>query len=95
MSAYIVAQIDVTDPERFAEYREKVAVTVARHGGRYKMRGGAVSALEGEPPCSRIVVIEFDDAAAARAWYESADYAPLIALRRSASDGSVLLVEGV
>lgn len=95
MAAYVVAQIDVTDPEAFAEYRAKVAETVARHGGRYKARGGEMEALEGDRPCSRMVVIEFDDARAAKRWYESEDYAPLIALRRSASRGSVVVVEGV
>lgn len=95
MAAYVVAQIDVADPEAFAEYRAKVAETVARHGGRYKARGGEMEALEGEPPCSRMVIVEFDDARAAKRWYESEDYAPLIALRRSASRGSVVVVAGV
>ncbi len=95
MTAYVVAQIDVTDPEAFAKYREKVPESVARHGGRYKARGGDLSVLEGDQPYSRVVIIEFDDAEAARRWYGSEDYAPLIALRRSASDGTVLIVEGV
>ena len=95
MAAYVVAQLEVTDAEAFAKYREKVPGTIARHGGRYKARGGAMQAVEGEPPFSRIVIIEFDDADAARRWYESEEYAPLAALRRSASRGTLLIVEGV
>lgn len=94
MAAYVVAQIDVTDPDAFARYREKVPHTVARYGGHYKARGGDMTVLEGEGVKPRLVIIEFDDAAAARRWYESEDYAPLIALRRSASEGSLVIVEG-
>ncbi len=95
MAAYIIGHINVRDAEKFARYREKVPAVVAKYGGSYKVRGGAMEALEGEAPSPRIVVIEFDDAAAARRWYASEDYAPLIALRQSASDGALLLVEGV
>ena len=54
-----------------------------------------MTVFEGEGVRSRLVIIEFDDVAAARRWYESEDYAPLIALRQSASEGSVAVVEGV
>ncbi len=93
MTAYVIAQIDVHDPERFADYREKVPATVERYGGRYKARGGEVESLEGAPPRSRVVVIEFDDMDAARRWYRSEEYAPLIALRRAASEGSLFVVD--
>lgn len=95
MAAYVIARIDVTDRETFAKYSAKVAATVAAYGGRYKARGGALTVLEGAEPYPRAVIIEFDDAAAAKRWYESEDYAPLIALRRSASEGTLIIVEGV
>ena len=95
MAAYVIARIDVADREAFAEYGKKVPATVAAHGGRYRVRGGEVTPLEGSDPHPRVVVIEFDDAAAAKRWYESADYAPLIALRRAASEGTLMIVEGV
>ncbi len=94
MPAYLIANLTVTDPARFAEYREQVAPMIARYGGRYLVRGGAVTAVEGEPGLDRVVVLEFDDMAALRRFYDGADYAPLIALRQSASTGSVALVEG-
>lgn len=94
MAAYVIAQIDVTDPERFAAYREKVPATIERYGGRYKARGGDVTPFEGDSPRSRVVVIEFDDVDAARRWYGSEEYAPLIVLRQSASVGSLFVVDG-
>jgi uncharacterized protein (DUF1330 family) len=94
MPAYLIANIRVTDPARFAEYREKVAPLIARFGGRYLIRGGAVTPVEGEPVLARVVVLEFADMAALRRFYHSEDYAPLIALRQSASTGDVALVEG-
>jgi uncharacterized protein (DUF1330 family) len=94
MPAYVIADITVTDPDRYAEYRAQVPATVSKHGGRFIVRGAAHERLEGDWQPGRLVVIEFPDVAAARAWYASQEYRPLIALRRSASAGSVLLVEG-
>lgn len=94
MAAYLIANIRVTDPARFAEYREKVAPMIARYGGRYLIRGGAVTPVEGDPRLDRVVVLEFPDMAALKRFYHSEDYAPLIALRQSASTGDVALVEG-
>ena len=94
MAAYLIANIRVTDPARFVEYRDKVAPLIARYGGRYVIRGGAVAPVEGEPGLDRVVVLEFADMAALRRFYHSDDYAPLIALRQAASTGDVALVEG-
>jgi uncharacterized protein (DUF1330 family) len=95
MAGYVIAQIDVTDGETFAKYRDLVAPTIAKHGGRYLVRGGEVTSLEETPPTSRVVVIEFESVEAAKTWYTSDDYAPLIKLRQSASNGPVSIVEGI
>ncbi|MBX9699300.1 MAG: DUF1330 domain-containing protein [Acetobacteraceae bacterium] len=94
MPAYLIANITVTDPAKFGEYRDKVAPLIARYGGRYVIRGGAVTAVEGTPKLDRVVVLEFADMAALKRFYHSDDYAPLIALRQAASTGDVALVEG-
>jgi uncharacterized protein (DUF1330 family) len=94
MAAYLIANIRVTDPAKFAEYRDKVAPMIAQYGGRYCIRGGAVTPVEGDAVFQRVVILEFDDMAALKRFYHSADYAPLIALRQAASTGDVALVEG-
>jgi len=94
MPAYVIADITINDQDVYAEYRKQVPATVARHGGKFVVRGGAHERLEGEWRPGRVVVIEFPDMAAARAWYASTEYTPLIKLRQSASSGSVILVEG-
>ena len=95
MPAYVIGDVrDAWDAEALEEYRRGNTDSVARHGGRFVVRGGAVELLEGEWDTRRIVVMEFPDMAAARGWYESADYAPLKALRQSASDTNIILVEG-
>lgn len=94
MPAYLLANIRVKDPALFAEYRDKVAPLIAAYGGRYLTRGGAVTPVEGEAAFARVVVLEFPDMAKLRAFYDSADYAPLIALRQRASEGEVALIEG-
>jgi uncharacterized protein (DUF1330 family) len=94
MAAYVIADVTVKNPEVYAEYRSQVLATVAKYGGRFLVRGGASDVLEGDWRPGRVVVIEFPDMAAAKAWYGSAEYGPLVKLRQSASTGSLLLIEG-
>ncbi len=94
MAAFLIANIDVTDPAKFQEYRAQVPAVIAQYGGRYAVRGGAIETVEGTNPFRRLVVLEFATMAALKAFYRSPEYAPLIALRQKASKGDVLLVEG-
>jgi uncharacterized protein (DUF1330 family) len=94
MPAYVIAEIEVTDPEAYTPYRAQVPDLIAAHGGRYLVRGGAVEPREGDPP-DRVVVIEFPDMAAARRFYDSPDYQAILPLRQAASRGRLYLVEGV
>jgi uncharacterized protein (DUF1330 family) len=94
MPAYIIAEIQVTDPTSYDRYRPMAAASIARFGGRYVVRGGKLDLLEGEPEPGRIVVIEFPDADAARRWYRSEEYQKALRIRQSASRGRVFLVEG-
>jgi uncharacterized protein (DUF1330 family) len=95
MPAYVLVDVDVTDAGRYDEYRVLAAASVEQHGGRYLVRGGASEVLEGERVPNRLVVLEFPDAGAARAWYHSAEYGEARATRAGAATGSFILVEGV
>jgi len=94
MAAYIIVQINVTDPEPYETYKTQVPPTLEKYGGEFVVRGGAQEVLEGEWPWPRCVVLRFPDAASAKAWHESEEYADPKALRQSASEGNMLLVEG-
>jgi uncharacterized protein (DUF1330 family) len=93
--AYLIGEIDVRDPDTYAGYTAKTPAAIAKHGGRFVVRGGTSEALEGDSPQGRVVVIEFPSLAAARAFYDSEDYQPLIPIRQAASRGRLFLVEGV
>ncbi|MCC6419222.1 MAG: DUF1330 domain-containing protein [Gemmataceae bacterium] len=95
MAGYIIAEVNVTDPVRYEEYRKQVLATVEAYGGAFRVRGGRSEGLEGTPPAGRLVVLEFPTYEQAKAWYESPEYAGPKALRQATSDGRVLLVEGV
>ncbi len=94
MAAYLIADIQVTDPAGYDQYRPLAGASVARFGGRFVVRGGTVDLLEGGPEPERIVVIEFPDADTARRWYRSEEYQAALKIRQSASRGRVFLVEG-
>lgn len=93
--AYVVSGVAFRDPEALARYRELAAASIARHGGRYLVRGGAVEALEGAWKPEALVVVAFPDVATARAWYGSTDYAEALAFRDAALSRDLILAEGV
>src|SRR6266480_1237375 len=94
MSAYVIAEIEITDPAAYEEYRRQVPAVVGRYGGKYTVRGGKVEPLEGGWSPKRLAVLEFPTLEEALKWYRSPEYAPLIKLRQKASRGRMVLVEG-
>jgi len=95
MTGYVIAEVEVTDPAVFDEYRQKVPATIAQHGGRYLVRGGAIDGKEGDWQPKRLVVLEFPSADQAKRWYASPEYAPLLALRLRAAKSKVIIVDGI
>ncbi len=94
MPAYILVESEVTDPERYEEYKTLAKPAVEKYGGRYLVRGGSTSVLEGEWQPHRIVVLEFPDGAAIRRFYASPEYAAARAKRAGAARMSMIAVEG-
>lgn len=95
MSAYIIAEVEVHDPETYATYRAQTPGLIERFGGRFIVRGGAAMGLEGAPPAGRLVVIEFPDTASAKRFYESPEYQAIIGTRHGAATSRLVLVEGL
>lgn len=94
MPAYVVAQIEVTDPARYAKYMELGGASVLKHGGRFVVRGGGAEGLEGAWLPKRMAVIEFPSRAAAKAWWDSADYQHARTFRLGAARFEAVLVDG-
>ena len=94
MAAYVIGEIEVTDPALYEDYRKQVLAVVTQYGGRFIVRGGKAEPLEGGWAPKRIVALEFPSMAQAKKWYGSSEYAPLIELRQNASRGKLILVEG-
>lgn len=94
MAAYVIAHLNVTNPDAFEAYRAAVPAVIAAHGGRYLIRGGAAEALEGDWTVSRLIVLEFPDKAAAEGFYNSPEYQEILPLRLANAEGSVAIVEG-
>ena len=94
MPAYVIAVVDVTDPDRYRDYTARTPDSIARHGGRWVVRGGSTRVLEGDWDPGRIVVIEFPSVETALGWFESDDYQELAAIRREASTAKILVADG-
>jgi len=94
MPAYVIAEVNVTDPKLYEDYKKLVPATVEKYGGRFAVRGGTVDSKEGGWQPARLVVLEFPSMAQARKWYDSPEYAPALALRLKAANAKLILVEG-
>ncbi len=95
MAAYVIAEIETTDPAMMAAYRDAAPPSIAVHGGRYLVRGGAVTSLEGGWNPERIVVLEFDSVERAKAWWNSVEYREPKLLRRAAGKTKMIIVDGM
>jgi uncharacterized protein (DUF1330 family) len=95
MPAYVIVDIEVSDPEKYEEYKKLAQSSLAVYGGRYLVRGGRTEPLEGSWAPKRLVILEFDSAARAKEWYTSPEYGLARATRRNAARFSMLLVEGL
>jgi uncharacterized protein (DUF1330 family) len=94
MAAFVIGEIEITDPSAYEDYRKQVLATITRYGGKFLVRGSMSEALEGAAP-KRMVLLEFPSYEQALKWYRSPEYAPLITLRQKASHGRLILAEGV
>jgi uncharacterized protein (DUF1330 family) len=94
MPAYVVVDVTVTDPEAFRTYMALAEVSLAEAGGRYLARGGETEVFEGRWSPRRLVVVEFPDRAAAKAWYEGAAYLAAREARAGAANMNMVCIEG-
>jgi uncharacterized protein (DUF1330 family) len=95
MSAFVIVDIEVTDPARYETYKAQAEATVLAYGGRYVVRGGAARVLEGDWPTARLVVLEFPSTERALAWWNSEEYREPKALRHATARSRMMVVEGV
>jgi uncharacterized protein (DUF1330 family) len=96
LAAFLIVEItEVHDEQTYAQYRERVPLTLAANGGAYLVRGGRVEVLEGSWKPKRVVIVRFDSAEAARSWWDDPGYSELKAMRQRSSTTNMILVEGI
>jgi uncharacterized protein (DUF1330 family) len=95
VTAYVIYQGEVSDPDRYEQYKPMAAASIEAAGARYVVRGGETRALEGEPPAGRTVVIEFPTLQAAVDWYHGEQYAAAREVRAGAATARMFVVDGV
>jgi uncharacterized protein (DUF1330 family) len=92
---YLVGSIHITNPQGYALYQQHVPKTISDFGGRYLVRGGASTQIEGEIISQgRNVVLEFPSRTQAEAWYTSEAYQAIIHHRKNNSTGTLLMIDG-
>ena len=95
MPAYVISDIQPLDPDAIRAYRDLAEATIAKYGGRYIVRGGAIDHVEGAWNPTMLVIVEFPTMDRAREWYQSPDYAEALTLRQPALQRNLIFVEGI
>ena len=95
MAAYIIVDIEVTDPVRYEDYKKAASASIAAHHGRYLVRGGASEVLDGTWTPKRMVILEFDSVEKAKAWRNSPEYAEAKKIRETCAKSNMVVVEGI
>jgi uncharacterized protein (DUF1330 family) len=95
MPAYIIVEIEVTDPVGYEEYKKQAAATVEQYGGKYIVRGGACETIEGDWKPKRVVVLQFDNMEGAKAWLNSPEYVEPRKQRHRTAKTRMILVKGL
>jgi uncharacterized protein (DUF1330 family) len=95
MSAYVIADVTITDADQMAKYREWSTKAAAEFGGTFIVRGGAIAVFEGDWKPSRVVILQFDSSDTAKKWYASETYQHAITLRKDAGVMRIVMIEGV
>ena len=94
MAAYIIVDIEIQDPELYAEYIKLTPATLAAYDGTFAVRGGKTEILEGEWQPGRFVILKFPTIERAKEWWDSPEYAPAKAIRQAAAHTNMIVVEG-
>lgn len=95
MSAYVMVDIKVTDPDLYAQYRELAPAIVAAFGGEYIARGGKTAVLEGNCSPNRTVILKFESLERAREWVDSPEYRQVRKMRHKSTVSRMFMVEGL
>jgi uncharacterized protein (DUF1330 family) len=95
MTAYVIVDINVTDPVRYEDYKSLAAPTVELYGGKYIARGGRTETLEGNWSPTRLVILQFDNTEQAKSWLNSTEYSAARALRHQTAISNMVVIEGV
>ena len=95
MAGYIVADIEITDPDAYQKYAQQTAATIERYGGKFLVRGGRSETLEGDWKTERLVILEFPSVEQAKKWYDSPEYSAIKGIRHRSAISSMLLVHGI
>jgi uncharacterized protein (DUF1330 family) len=94
MTAYVIADVDVTDPVKYEDYKKLTPGAIAKHGGRFLARGGQCATLEGNWRPGRMIVIEFPSYQQARDFYTSVEYTAARRARAGAATLKMVVVDG-
>ncbi len=95
MPAYVIADVKVTDPVAYERYKALTPAAIAKNGGRFLSRGGETAVMEGTWQPNRVVILEFPDFAAAKAFYDSPEYREAREVRKGAADFNMIVVDGL
>ena len=94
VAAYVIVEVEITDPERYGQFVERVTETITANGGKFIVRGGAIEVVEGNWQPPRLALLAFPDLQRVHTWLQSPEFRQLESLRKNSSNVNIVVVEG-
>ena len=94
MAAYVIVDVEITDPPLYRQFVERVTGTIESHGGKFVVRGGEFDVILGDWAPKRLAVLEFEGREQIRAWLASPEYTALDDIRSRSSNINMVAVDG-
>jgi len=95
MTAYMIVDVNVNDPEGYEKYKAEVPALISKHGGEYLVRGGEFEVIEGDWQPTRLVMFSFPNRQAIHDFVNDPEYVELKALRHSTASSNIVAVDGM
>ncbi|MEP6895956.1 MAG: DUF1330 domain-containing protein [Chloroflexota bacterium] len=95
MTAYVIVDIEVTDPVGYEEYKKLAPAIIEAFGGKYLARGGRTETLEGDWLPNRLVILQFESFEQAKKWIDSSEYSEARKMRLATTNSKMVVIEGL
>lgn len=94
MPAFVLVEIEIHNQDLYHKYTQLTPKSIAAYQGKFVIRGGETTVLEGDWDPKRLVLLEFPSVERAKEWWHSKEYTKARKIRQQAASTRMIIVNG-